>query len=292
VTIGSVESHAVVDPLSPTTDELCQALERGELEAWYQPVVRLSDGVVTGFEALVRWRHPRLGLLPASAFVPLAEASGLIHVVDRWMRREVFGHVQRWQEDVLVAPGFRVVLHISAREMGDDGLAADISRAILDAGVDPHGLTLELTETDAIRDHEAVRRIASGVRDLGVDLALDDFGSPSATFELLRTLRFDVLKLDRAVVAASESNVGRAMVVAFVGLGRELRSTIVASGIETLDEAMRIRRLGCDEGQGFLWAPAVDVAEAELLLTTGMRNMRAGWRVSVTSDMTPMSHGR
>jgi EAL domain-containing protein (putative c-di-GMP-specific phosphodiesterase class I) len=271
-----VETPTVEDQVPPTADELRHGLERGELEAWYQPVVRLADGVVTGFEALVRWRHPRLGLLPASAFVPLAEVSGLIHAVDQQMRREVFGHVRRWQEDVLVAPGFRVVLHISAREVGDDHLAAEISRAIDDAGVDPHGLTLELTETGAIRDLDAVRRTALGVRDLGIDLGLDDFGSPSTTFELLRTLRFDVLKLDRAVVAASESNIGRAMVVAFVGLGRELHSTVVAGGIETLDEATRIRGLGCDEGQGFLWAPPIDAAEAEVLLTVGMPKRRAG----------------
>jgi c-di-GMP-specific phosphodiesterase len=265
-----VKSFVIQDLVLPTADELRQALDRDELEAWYQPLVRLSDGVVTGFQALARWRHPRMGLLPASAFVPLAESSGLIDGVDRWMRGEVFGDVQRWQEDVLVAPGFRVLLHISARELDGDRLAADLARAIDDAGVDPHGLTLGLTETDAVRDLAAVRRTASGVRDLGIDLALDDFGSPKATFELLRTLHFDLLKLDRNVVAASETGVGRAMVVAFVGLGRELHSTVVAGGIETVDEALRIRRLGCDAGQGFLWAPAVDAAEAELLLTVGM----------------------
>jgi EAL domain-containing protein (putative c-di-GMP-specific phosphodiesterase class I) len=257
------------ETLTPTCHELRLALERGELAAWYQPTVRLSDGIVCGFEALVRWHHPVLGLLPASAFIPLAEQCGLVYELDHWMRREVFRQLETWQEDVLVTPGFRMAVNISAMEICSEHLAADVGRAIDDAGVDPHGLVLELTETRKIDDLEAAQRSAVGLHDLGVELALDDFGSQYGTFELVRTLPFDVLKIDRTIVSASDTNAGRVIVAALVELANLLPATILAEGVETIDEADRLRLLGCDEAQGFLWMPAVSAKDAEDLLTMG-----------------------
>jgi EAL domain-containing protein (putative c-di-GMP-specific phosphodiesterase class I) len=248
-------------------DDLRRGLEQRELAAWYQPTVRLADGVVCGFEALVRWHHPELGLLPASAFIPLAEQCGLIRDVDAWMRHEVFGQLELWQEDVLVTPGFRMAVNVSALEMCSASLAADVARDIDEAGVDPRGLVLELTETRLIDDLDAAQRSVARLRELGVELALDDFGSQYGTFELVHSLPFDLLKIDRAIVAASHTTFGRVIVSALVELADHLAATVVAEGVETRDEADRLQVLGCDEGQGFLWLPAVPREDAESLLT-------------------------
>jgi EAL domain-containing protein (putative c-di-GMP-specific phosphodiesterase class I) len=258
------------DGSSLSCGDLRRGLERGELAAWYQPTVRLSDGVVCGFEALVRWQHPELGLLPASEFIPLAEQCGLVRDVDEWMRREVFSQLETWQEDVLVAPGFRMAVNVSALEVCSAGLAADVARAIDEAGVDPRGLVLELTETRLIDDLDAAKRSAAGLHDLGVELALDDFGSQYGTFELVHSLPFDLLKIDRTIVAASHTTFGRVIVTALVELANHLTATVVAEGVETRDEADRLQLLGCDEGQGFLWLPALPPEHAEALLTTGV----------------------
>src|SRR5437763_13738172 len=226
--------------------DLRRGLEWGELAAWYQPTMRLSDGVLCGFEALVRWQHPELGLLPASAFIPLAEQCGLVREVDAWMRHEVFQQLEMWQEDVLVAPGFRMAVNVSALEMCSEALAVDVARDIDAAGVDPRGLVLELTETRLIDDLDAARRSVASLRDLGVELALDDFGSQYGPFELVHSLPFDLLKIDRAIVAASDTTFGRVIVTALVELAEHLRATVVAEGVETREEADRLRGLGCD----------------------------------------------
>src|SRR6476646_1294157 len=135
------------DQVTPATGrELARAIEHCELEVWYQPTVRLADGMVTGFEALVRWRHPELGVLPAASFLSLAEDCGLVHALDEWVRQAAFTQLAAWQDDALVGTGFRMAVNVSGLDLGNDGLAADVGAALARTGVDPRGVVLELTE--------------------------------------------------------------------------------------------------------------------------------------------------
>jgi diguanylate cyclase len=257
------------DTAESTVDELRRAIESEELILHYQPIVNLADGTLTGFEALVRWRHPRLGFLCAEAFVPLAEGCGLIRPLDEWVLRTASRQLAAWQEDVLVAPGFRMAVNVSAIEMDGDGLVARVRDAIEASGVDACGLVVEVTETSKIESVESAKRSADGLHGLGVELALDDFGSRYGTFSLLSSLPFDVLKIDREFVVETNSDHGQAIVSALIDLGDRLGARVIAEGIETAEQAAQLRALGSHEGQGFFWAPALSLEDAEAILTMG-----------------------
>jgi EAL domain-containing protein (putative c-di-GMP-specific phosphodiesterase class I) len=265
--MASMSQRSAAPPVTAGCDELRRAIDDGELAAWYQPVIRLSDGVVTGFEAFVRWPRPDGTTTPASDIIPLAAACGLVSALDDWVRREVFRQLALWQDDALVSHGFHVAINMSGLELDDDALPQRVTQAIDAAAVDPRGLVIELTDTNRIKDVATAKRVIAELRALGVDVALDDVGSEHARFDLLRALPFNVLKIDRAVVEASDTPIGAALTRALVELGQNLNVRIHAGGVETIDQADRLRRLGCHDGQGFLWMPALPAHEAEQLLT-------------------------
>jgi EAL domain-containing protein (putative c-di-GMP-specific phosphodiesterase class I) len=207
--------------------------------------------------------------LCAEAFVPLAEGCGLIRPLDEWVLRTASRQLAAWQEDVLVAPGFRMAVNVSAIEMDGDGLVERVRDAIGASGVDACGLVVEVTETSKIESFESAKRSTDGLHALGVELALDDFGSRYGTFSLLSLLPFDVLKIDREFVVGTDSEHGRAFVSALIDLGDRLGARVIAEGIETAGQAAQLRALGSHEGQGFFWAPALSLDDAEALLTTG-----------------------
>jgi EAL domain-containing protein (putative c-di-GMP-specific phosphodiesterase class I) len=258
------------DLVTPSTgQELAHALDDGQLEVWYQPTVRLTDGMVTGFEALARWRHPDHGVLPAAAFLGAVEQHGLVPALDEWVRRVVFEQVAAWQDDAVVGPGFRVAVIVAGLELDGDRLADQVAATIDATGVDARGLVLELSDTGSVADLPAAIRSAQRLQELGVELALADFPSQYATFELLRSLPFAMLTLDRDVVASCEGAIGEAFTRAVVDLAEPLSARIVAHGVETAGQARRLREAGCHEGRGFLWAPALPAADAERLLISG-----------------------
>jgi EAL domain-containing protein (putative c-di-GMP-specific phosphodiesterase class I) len=235
----------------------------------YQPIVNLATEAVTGFEALVRWAHPELGLLCAARFIPLAESSGLIREVDDWVLRTACHQLAAWQEDVLVTADFRLSVNVSGLEMDGRGLVDRVAGVVAETGVDPRGLVIEVTETRRIESVQAAQLTAEGLHAIGVELALDDFGIQYASFRRLHALTFDVLKIDRQFVVDSDTELGRAFVHALVELGNFLGAVIVAEGIETDEQAVQLKTLGCHEGQGFHWAPGLPVDQAEQLLAGG-----------------------
>jgi c-di-GMP-specific phosphodiesterase len=266
---GAMPAATTLAAPPPTSRELRRALTRGELTPWYQPIVRLSDGVVRGFEALVRWDHPRLGLLPASAFVALAEDSGAVQAVDERVWHEVMEQVARWQGDVLITPGFTVTMNMSPLDLDEVHPAAAIARAIDQTGVDPCGLTFEITETRLVDDSVTAFRSALEVHDLGVQLALDDFGARHSAFSLVQALPFAMMKIDRAIVAAAGTEGSGEMIRAMVAVARRLPTTVVAEGIESFNELRAAVELGCDHGQGHWWAAPFSADEAESFLMRG-----------------------
>lgn len=258
-----------LDRTAPTCRELRRAIGHGELALWYQPVVDLSSGLLVGFEALVRWPHPDLGLLGAGAFVPMADECGLSRALDDWVLQTAMKQLALWQDDVLIAPGFRIAVNLSCAQLDGHRLTDRIVDLIDLTGADPGGLGLELTETNGLVDLDAARLSIAALRELGVELALDDFGSAYATFARLQALQFDILKLDGGVVGAADEPTGQAFVRAAVDLAGHLGARVIAEGIETAERAEQMSRLGCHHGQGHLWSRALPPVLAERLLVGG-----------------------
>lgn len=256
-------------PLGQLCSQLHHALRHDELEVHYQPVVELASDLVVGFEALARWPHPQCGLLTAAAFVPQAEVCGIVRELDDWVLHAVGRQVAEWQDDVLFGPGFRVAVNMSGSEFVGDDPALRMEEMMRVTGARPGCLGLELTETFGLGDLRAAGRSILRLSSLGVEVSLDDFGSAYATFDQLRLLPFDVLKLDRGITAASATPIGEAFVAAAVELARGLSLEIVAEGIETPEQADVMRRAGCHRGQGYRWAPAMSAHDATRLLETG-----------------------
>jgi len=252
-----------------TGNDLVRAIDGGELELRYQPILELTNRQLTGFEALLRWRHPRRGLLGPDRIIPLAEECGLIQEVDDWVLHEAAHRLAAWQDDVLVGDGFRVHVNVSGMELDDRTLVDRVSRSVAVSRVAPSGLTIEVTETRLIDDVGSAKRAIDALHEMGVELALDDFGTEYATFMRLHALRFDIVKIDKGFVAACDTDLGRTFIRAFVDLANGLGAGIIAEGIETTEQLTKIRAAGCHQGQGFLWSPAIPLADAEHLLLTG-----------------------
>ncbi len=257
----------------------CRALERalggGELELHYQPIIDMRRDLVVGLEALVRWRRPGGDVLPASAFVPNAERCGLISRLDEWVIDGAARQIAAWQDDVLIAPGFRVAVNVSGRDFADRALPSRVSAALHQHGADPRCLTIELTESVEVSDLTNAHHTVRALQQLGVEVALDDFGAAYATFQRLRFLPFDELKLDRAVMVGAASPVGTAFVRAMVELGQDLSMRVVAEGIETDDQARHARSLGCVHAQGYLWSAALPAGDVTRRLQSGWGHARS-----------------
>jgi diguanylate cyclase (GGDEF)-like protein/PAS domain S-box-containing protein len=232
---------------------LQSALDLGQMEVFYQPVIELGSGEAVGAEALVRWRHPEKGMISPVDFIPLAEQSGMIVPLGRWVLRTACAEAQGWRTKL--GRDLGVSVNLSARQFRDVNLIADVSSALQDTGLPPNLLTLEVTESVLIDDLDDMIVILEMLRGLGVNLSLDDFGTGYSSFSYLRKIPVDELKIDRSFV--SEMGDGQATAVArsIVTLGETLGLEIVAEGIEKADQYELLVGMGCHRGQGFHFSP-------------------------------------
>ncbi|HEY4410383.1 MAG TPA: EAL domain-containing protein [Acidimicrobiia bacterium] len=235
--------------------ELRRARELGQMTLDYQPQVSMADGRVVGVEALLRWRHPQHGLLSPSEFIPLAEESQLIVPIGAWVIDEACAQLAAWQRDVPGAADLELCVNVSARQLGSDDLAGVVERAIAANALDPVHLCLEITESVLMEDADLYREAMIRLLDVGVRVAVDDFGIGYSSLAYLRRFPVDALKLDRAFIdglcSGPGPDQGRAIVRAVIDLAHSLDLKLVAEGIETADQAATLRRLDCDIGQGF-----------------------------------------
>jgi len=235
--------------------DLRLALRRDELRLVYQPIVRLLDGAFTGVEALVRWQHPERGLLSPDRFITIAEDSRLVIPLGRWVLEEACNQAASWRSEYPDAGGPAVSVNLSGVELAAADLAAYVSAVLHESGLEPHDLTLELTETALVQDVSlAVDRLGE-LKALGVRLAVDDFGTGYASLQHLRSFPVDVIKIAKPFVdgiagGSEDSALGRAI----IDLGSSFRLGVVAEGIETPAQRERLLALGCDLGQGYLFA--------------------------------------
>jgi diguanylate cyclase (GGDEF)-like protein len=230
--------------------DLRRALERVDLRLAYQPVVDLATGRVVAVEALARWEHPTHGEVAPAAFVPLAEETGLIAPLGRWALGEACRQARAWQETVAAPPA--VAVNLSPRQFQQPGLVEDVAEALRASGLPPRLLSLELTEGAMVADADEAVAILRQLKGLGVGLAIDDFGTGYSSLAYLQRLPVDRLKVDRRFVAGLGRDAGDdAIVEAVVGLAHTLGLGVVAEGVETAEQAARLRELGCRLGQGF-----------------------------------------
>jgi diguanylate cyclase (GGDEF)-like protein len=242
--------------------DLRVAMERGELELYYQPKVSAGRSVITGAEALVRWRHPVRGMLSPAVFIPVAERFGLINALGNWVIEEACRQVAAWMAQGLRV---RVAINLSVHQLRQDDLARRVAAAIAHRKIDPALLTLEITESVAMEDGEVTLQAFEDLGRIGVKLSIDDFGTGYSSLSYLRRLQVGELKIDRSFVQDLESSAdARAIVEAVIRLAHALDLKVVAEGVETKAQRDVLTRLHCDDLQGFLFArPMTSDAMAE-----------------------------
>jgi diguanylate cyclase (GGDEF)-like protein len=247
--------------------ELREALTLGQFEAHYQPQINVKTGLVSGAEALIRWRHPLRGLVAPSEFIPIAEEVGLIVPIGEWIMRQACRDAAQWRE------GLRVAVNLSAAQFRGSRLAEMVISALSAGGLAPGRLELEITESVLLEQTEVTLSTLHQLRSLGVRVSLDDFGTGYSSLSYLRSFPFDKIKIDRSFVReVTASANGAAIVRAIASLGASLGMETTAEGVETEEQLDLIRAEGCTEVQGFYFSPARPVGELAHLLGSRVKD--------------------
>lgn len=269
------EMHqATMDRLEMRTG-LEAALARKEFVLHYQPVVNLrAAGQVTGFEALIRWNHPDRGLVPPLQFIPVAEESGVIIPIGRWVLLQACLDAEAMRRRHPDCSGLVMGVNLSMRQLRSAGIVADVGTALEESGLPPANLVLEVTESLVMNEPEEVIARIRELKELGVRIALDDFGTGYSSLSYLQQLPIDILKIDRSFVSGvSEAAQDWSLCGAVVKIAESLHLETIAEGIETDEQNSRLVALGCTEGQGFLFHRAVPFDDAEALLESSRRHV-------------------
>ena len=258
------EMHIAAHDRLALENDLRGAIARGELFLVYQPILDLDTGEVTAAEALLRWQHATRGLVPPTEFIALAEDSGLIVEIGAWVLETATEQAALWAAG---GTPIGISINVSARQLDDPGLLTAVEHALRRSGLAGEHLILEITETALMRDPAAAAEILGELRALGIRVAIDDFGTGYSSLAYLQQLPVDSLKIDRTFIAASaRSRDSDPLIQTLVQLGRSLGLRTVAEGIEDQAQLAHLRELGCDAGQGYLFAPPLEVAALERVL--------------------------
>jgi EAL domain-containing protein (putative c-di-GMP-specific phosphodiesterase class I) len=235
--------------------DLRTAINSGQLRLHFQPLVDLGTGMIGQVEALVRWEHPDRGLVAPDQFIPVAEQTGLIVPLGRWVLFEACRQLQDWDSMGVGGGSLIMSVNLSPRQLRDPRLATDIAQVLLATGVDPHRIQLEVTETMAVENDDTTMVAIKTLRSMGLRIAIDDFGAGYSAFAYLRRCQVDSLKLDRSYVSSLLGDEGDDRIVkAVIAFTQALGIETVGEGIETSEQAIRLREMGCDVGQGYLFS--------------------------------------
>ncbi len=250
--------------------ELRRAIERDELVLHYQPIVALADGALSGFEALVRWRHPERGLIEPLEFIPMAEETGLIVPLGQWVLGEVCRQIRAWSDTPDWPARVPVSANLSSRQFNQPDLVGIVREALAAAGARPDCLRLEVTESAVMESGPAARHVLGELKELGIQLSIDDFGTGYSSLSYLHQFPVDTLKIDQSFVSRLDATSQNLEIVrTIVMLAHNLEMDVIAEGVETQAQAQQLRRLGCEFAQGFLYSRPVDAATAMGLLRRG-----------------------
>jgi diguanylate cyclase (GGDEF)-like protein/PAS domain S-box-containing protein len=249
------EMHADAIRRIEVESQLRVAIDQKQFLLYYQPTIDLKTGRLTGVEALVRWQHPRRGIVPPMEFIPLAEESGLIVPLGQWVIQEACRQVRIWQKEIPADEPIALSVNLSARQLRHPNIVRDVADALDDSGLPPSHLILEITESVLMVDTAATLNRLFQLKSLGVRLAIDDFGTGYSSFAYLRRFPIDILKIDKSFVdGVATEPTASALVDAMIRIGKTLRLETVAEGIEHIEQADRLRALQCDIGQGYLFS--------------------------------------
>ena len=266
--------HAEARDRLALESDLRRALEREEFLLYYQPQVNAESGCISGFEALVRWQHPKRGLVPPNDFIPLAEQTRLILPIGTWVVQEASRQLAAWRK--IGHTGVRVAVNVAAEQLADESLVALVVDSLAHYELEPKQLEVEITERTAIADQGATGRVLGQLHELGVRLTLDDFGTGCSSPLLVVQYPFDTLKIDRSfVIRALDGQKERAVTAAIVALAHGAGMTVVAEGVETREQLRLLHELGADEIQGYFFSPPLPELECQPFLL-GRCDIRRG----------------
>jgi diguanylate cyclase (GGDEF)-like protein len=248
--------------------ELRAALANDELRTYFQPIVSLATRKITGFEALVRWISPTRGFVSPAAFIPVAVSTGLIIPLDQWMMRQAARQVHEWNTRFAFDPPLTISVNVSGRRLGQRELIDDVTSTLRDTGIGTQSLRLEITEGEMMEKPDDVLEILAELKKLGITLLVDDFGTGYSSLSYLHTFPIDIVKIDQSFVRRMlEIPKDDEIVRAVINLSATLGLRVIAEGIETEAHLSRLRDLGCDYGQGYLFSKPIDATAMETLLT-------------------------
>ncbi len=265
--VFDTQMHALVVRRLKMETELRKAIEHRDLRVFYQPIVRLATGQIAGVEALVRWWHNDSEFVGPADFIEIAEETGLIVPIGRWILKEACRQAHEWHLLFPMDPPLTVTVNVSPRQLAQSNLVADVKSALDESGVKPSTLQLEITETIATGDPKNTTRIFSQLKELGVSLSIDDFGTGHSSLSRLRSFPVDVLKIDQSFTRGIERDLeSREIARLIVMLAHHLDLKVIAEGIETPGQHAYLEQSGCEFGQGYLFSPPVDGVALQRLL--------------------------
>ncbi|CDF92963.1 diguanylate cyclase/phosphodiesterase (GGDEF & EAL domains) with PAS/PAC sensor(s) [Pseudomonas sp. SHC52] len=246
---------------------LRHALERNEFRLHYQAKRDIRSGQITGMEALLRWEHPDLGLVAPMQFIPVAEETGLIVPIGKWVLRTACEQNVAWQQQGL--PHLCIAVNLTARQFVDEHLLSDLATILSETGMDARLLELEITESLLMQDVRKTLQVLTGLKELDIRIAIDDFGIGYSSLSALKQFPLDSIKIDRSFIRDVTSLAeDRALTEAIITMGRSLSLTVVAQGVETKEQADFLRDNACDEFQGFYFNKPVPADQFRVLLQT------------------------
>lgn len=270
------KNYEIFDPVMHTRavtllqieTDLRYAVERNELCAFYQPIISLDTMSLAGFETLIRWRHPQRGLVPPGEFIPVSEETGMIVPITLWILRESCNQIVEWQKlNPLAEKPLMLSVNLSGKHFAEENLVEEIYKIMVETGINPASLKLEITESAVMENAEQVIAMLKDLKDLGVQLSIDDFGTGYSSLSYLHRFPIDTLKVDRSFVSTMEDGSENGEIVrTIIALAKALGMDVVAEGIETIHQLHQLRILGCEYGQGFLFSRPVPTEEAEKII--------------------------
>lgn len=249
--------------------ELRWAIERQELQVYYQPIVSLTTGKIVWFEALVRWQHPEQGLISPADFIPVAEETGLIIPIGQWVLRESCCQLRRWQQQFRSYPPLTISVNLSGKQFSQPDLIEQIDQTLKETGLPPGSLKLEITESGIMENADSVAALLEQLKVLKIHLCIDDFGTGYSSLSRLHQFPINTLKIDRSFVSEmTEDGENAEIVQAIITLAHNLGMDVIAEGIETAEQLAQLRMLQCEHGQGYFFSRPLNSKTAEMLMAT------------------------
>jgi len=248
--------------------DLWRAIERDELYLEYQPIVSLDNGAIAGFEALLRWRHPSLGVMPPSEFIAVAEESGLIVPIGTWTLEEAARQIRRWTEHFQGAPATFISVNLSAKQFMKADFAAEVRRVIKSLNISPANLKLEITESMVMNKVETTITMLKQLQEVGVETSIDDFGTGYSSLSYLPRFPISAIKVDRSFVSSMTENKENLEIVrTIIMLAHNLKMKVVAEGVESSEQVAQLRQMQCEYAQGFYFSRSLSAQDTTTLLS-------------------------